>query len=304
MSSRTIRRVAVLKGGLSNEREVSLVTGERCGAALKEEGYEVVEIDAGADLCQRLSDCRPDAVFNALHGRWGEDGCVQGMLEWMKVPYTHSGILASSTAMNKVFARRCFIEAGLPVADGLVVETSSIFESHPMDPPYVVKPTNEGSSVGVIIVQEGANSPVRSSPGDYPSVLVERYVPGRELTVTVMGDHALAVTDIQTDTWYDYRAKYEAGGSHHVLPANLPRSVYDGCMDMALAAHQSLGCRSLSRADFRWDESQGLDGLVLLEINTQPGMTPTSLSPEQAQFRGTSFSQLCRLLVEDASCDR
>lgn len=304
MSSRTLRRVAVLMGGSSVEREVSLVTGQRCSAALREEGYEVVEVDAGSDLSNQLTELKPDAVFNALHGRWGEDGCVQGLLEWLRIPYTHSGVLASAMAMDKAMARRCFTEAGLPVAAGSVVETRTLFHSHPMDPPYVVKPVNEGSSVGVVIVPEGANSAIRSYDEKYPEVLVERYVPGRELTVTVMGETALAVTDIRTSSWYDYEAKYSEGGSRHVIPADLPGDVRDACMDIALAAHLSLGCRTLSRADFRWDESEGIGGLVLLEVNSQPGMTPTSLSPEQAQFRGTSFSALCRLLVEDASCDR
>ena len=304
MSSRTFRRIAVLKGGPSSEREVSLVSGARCSAALKEEGYEVVEVDAGMDVVDRLSEIRPDAVFNGLHGRWGEDGCVQGILEWMQLPYTHSGVLASATAMNKEFARHCFEAAGLPIAEGMVVETVGVLTSHPMEPPYVVKPVNEGSSVGVVLVPEGANSPIQSYDHDYKNVLVERYVPGRELTVTVMAEEPLAVTDIRTDTWYDYRAKYAEGGSYHVVPAELPTAVQSACLDIALAAHKSVGCRTLSRADFRWDEGRGVEGLVLLEINTQPGMTPTSLSPEQAQYRGTSFSGLCRLLAEDASCAR
>ena len=304
MSSRTFRRVAVLMGGLSAEREVSLVTGRGCGAALREVGFEVVEVDAGRNLVDQLSKIKPDAVFNALHGRWGEDGCVQGMLEWMQLPYTHSGVLASATAMDKVAAKRCFVAAGLPVPEGRVVERQAILNAHPMNPPYVVKPPNEGSSVGVVIVRGGANSTIRAYDHDCQELLVEKYVPGRELTVTVMGDSALAVTDIVTDSWYDYRAKYAEGGSRHIIPAELPGEIHDACMDIAVAAHKSLGCRSLSRADFRWDESSGLDGLVLLEINTQPGMTPTSLSPEQAVFRGRSYSELCRFLIEDASCCR
>ncbi len=304
MSSRTFRRVAVLMGGLSAEREVSLVTGQGCSAALREEEFEVVEVDAGRNLVDQLSEIKPDAVFNALHGRWGEDGCVQGMLEWMQLPYTHSGVLASATAMDKVAAKRCFVAAGLPVPEGRVVERQAVLNTHPMNPPYVVKPTNEGSSVGVVIVRGGANSAIHAYDHDCQELLVEKYVPGRELTVTVMGDSALAVTDIVTDSWYDYRAKYAEGGSRHIIPAELPREIHDACMDIAVAAHKSLGCRSLSRADFRWDESSGLDGLVLLEINTQPGMTPTSLSPEQAIFRGKSYSNLCRFLIEDASCCR
>ncbi len=304
MSSRTIRRIAVLKGGLSAERDVSLVSGQRCSAALRDEGYETVEVDAGVNLSEELSKINPDAVFNSLHGRWGEDGCVQGLLEWMQLPYTHSGVLASALAMDKAAARLSFINAGLPVAEGKVVEARSLLNFHPMDPPYVVKPINEGSSVGVVIVPAGVNSTVGSYDQSYREVLVEKYVPGRELTVTVMGTTALAITDIRTSSWYDYKAKYSQGGSRHVIPADLPSSIRDACMDIAQTAHSSLGCRALSRADFRWDETRGLDGLVLLEVNTQPGMTPTSLSPEQAQFRGTSFSAMCRFLIEDASCDR
>lgn len=304
MSSRTSARIAVLKGGRSAEREVSLVSGRECAAALRQEGFDVVEIDAGPDLAARLAGEKPDVVFNALHGRWGEDGCVQGLLEWLALPYTHSGVMASSLAMDKTRAKRIFAAAGLPVARGLIARRDEARSAHPMRPPYVVKPNNEGSSVGVYLVAEGANGPAQLSDDMPEDVLVEEYVAGRELTVTVLGDRALAVTDILAEGWYDYHAKYAPGGSRHVVPADLPEDVTAACLAHALAAHQALGCRGVSRADFRWDESRGLDGLFLLEINTQPGMTPTSLAPEQAAHAGMSFGALVRWMVEDASCSR
>ena len=304
MSSRTAPTVAVLMGGASAEREVSLSTGRECATALRDEGFHAVEIDAGADLCRRLTDLDPACVFNALHGRWGEDGCVQGMLEWLRMPYTHSGVMASALAMDKQRAKAAYRAANLPVADSVLALADEVAARHVMSPPYVVKPNNEGSSVGVHIVPEGANSPPRPDPGMPEVLMVEAYAPGRELTVSVVGDRALTVTDILTEGWYDYRAKYEAGGSRHVVPAELPRDVFEACMDFALRAHSALGCRGVSRTDFRWDESRGLDGLVLLETNTQPGMTPTSLTPEQAEHVGIGFGELCRWMVEDASCDR
>jgi D-alanine-D-alanine ligase len=305
MSSRTFPRVVVLKGGLSAEREVSLVSGRECANALRRAGYEVTEIDAGRDLARALSDAAPDAVFNALHGRWGEDGCVQGILEWLRIPYTHSGVLASALAMDKVRTKEIFRAAGLPVTESLLAGRAEVMARHPMEPPYVVKPSNEGSSVGVYIVHENANGPAQLAP-DAPDVLmVERFIPGREMTTAVMGDRPLAVTDIiAVSGWYDYHAKYAAGGSRHVVPADIPDDVRDACLAHALTAHRAIGCRGLSRTDFRWDESRGLDGLVLLETNTQPGMTPTSLAPEQAAHCGISFEDLCDWLVEDASCAR
>ncbi len=304
MSSRATPAVAVLMGGPSAEREVSLTSGRECAAALRGEGYEVALVDAGPDLCARLTDLRPDAVFNALHGRWGEDGCVQGMLEWLGLPYTHSGVLASALAMDKARAKEVFRAAGLPVVDSVLVPRAQAEAAHVLTPPYVVKPNNEGSSVGVYIVHEAANAPPRLGTGMPETVMVEAFAPGRELTVTVMGDRALSVTDIITEGWYDYDAKYKAGGSRHVVPADIPADVAAACLEMALDAHCALGCRGLSRADFRWDEGRGRDGLVLLEVNTQPGMTPTSLSPEQARVAGIDFGALCRWMVEDAGCNR
>jgi D-alanine-D-alanine ligase len=304
MSSRTSARIAVLKGGRSAEREVSLVSGSACASALRQEGFTVVEIDAGPDLAQRLQAEAPDVVFNALHGRWGEDGCVQGVLEWLGIPYTHSGVLDSALAMDKARAKHVFAQAGQPVADSLLVPREEVRRAHPMPPPFVVKPVNEGSSVGVYLVHRDANGPAQVSD-DMPAVLmVEAFVPGRELTTTVMGDRALAVTDILADGWYDYHAKYAPGGSRHVVPAEIPAEIEAACLDFARRAHEAVGCRGVSRTDFRWDEARGLAGLHLLEINTQPGMTPTSLAPEQAAHCGISFGKLVRWMVEDASCFR
>ena len=304
MSSRTPPKVAVIMGGPSAEREVSLSTGRECAAALREAECNVIEVDAGRDLSDRLTEIAPDVVFNALHGRWGEDGCVQGLLEWLKIPYTHSGVLASALAMDKQKTKAAYVAAGLPVVDSIIAPAAEVKVRHVMEPPYVVKPNNEGSSVGVYLVREAANTPPLLSDDMPEQVMVEQYVAGRELTASVMGDRALTVTDIITEGWYDYHAKYAEGGSRHEVPAQVPQEIFDACMEYAMRAHEVLGCRGLSRTDFRWDESKGLEGLVLLETNTQPGMTPTSLSPEQAQKVGISFPELCRWLVEDASCNR
>ncbi|MFC3615540.1 D-alanine--D-alanine ligase [Lutimaribacter marinistellae] len=303
-SSRTPRKVAVLMGGPSAEREVSLSSGRECATALRGEGYEVVELDAGSDLCARLVQTSPDVVFNALHGRWGEDGCVQGMLEWLRIPYTHSGVLSSALAMDKQRSKEVYRAAGLPVVESVIVDKSEVEARHVLTPPYVVKPNNEGSSVGIYIVHEAANGPPKLGADMPAQVMVEQYVPGRELTTTVVGDRAVSVTDIITDGWYDYAAKYAPGGSRHEIPAKVPEEIFELCLDYALRAHRALGCRGVSRTDFRWDESKGAAGLFLLETNTQPGMTPTSLVPEQAGELGMSFGELCAWMVEDASCDR
>ena len=291
-------------GGPSAEREVSLSTGRECAAALREAGYEVIEVDAGRDLAARLTDAAPDVVFNALHGRWGEDGCVQGLLEWMRIPYTHSGVLASALAMDKQKSKDAYRAAGLPVVESVLAPRDEVRTRHVIAPPYVVKPNNEGSSVGVYLVHEAANAPPALSDDMPEQVMVEAFAPGRELTASVMGDRALTVTDILTEGWYDYDAKYKEGGSRHVVPADLPDEIFQACLEYAVRAHEVLGCRGLSRTDFRWDEARGLDGLILLETNTQPGMTATSLSPEQAQGLGMSFGAFCAWMVEDASCDR
>jgi D-alanine-D-alanine ligase len=296
-------RVAVLMGGLSAEREVSLVSGRECAKALREAGYEVTEVDCGPDLPVRLVEIGPDVCFNALHGRWGEDGCVQGILEWLKIPYTHSGVLASALAMDKARTKEVYAAAGLPVVDSVLASRDAVQAGHVLPPPYVVKPNNEGSSVGVYIVREGSNAP-RLAASMPQTVMVETYAPGRELTTTVMGDRALGVTDIITSGWYDYEAKYAPGGSRHECPANIPAGIEAACLDYALRAHKALGCRGVSRTDFRWDEARGLAGLILLETNTQPGMTPTSLAPEQAAMQGISFPDFCAWMVRDASCNR
>lgn len=304
MSSRATPTVAVLMGGPSAEREVSLSSGHECAGALRDAGYEVTEIDAGPDLVQRLLDLSPDVVFNALHGRWGEDGCVQGILEWLRMPYTHSGVLASALAMDKTRTKAVYAGAGIPVAESRICDKREVAASHVMAPPYVVKPNNEGSSVGIYIVREAANGPPVIAEDMPDQLLVEAYIPGRELTVTAMEDRALCVTEIITDGWYDYHAKYAPGGSRHVLPADIPDQIAEACLGHALAAHKALGCRGVSRTDFRWNDAAGLDGLIALETNTQPGMTPTSLVPEQAAHLGMSFPDLCDWLVKDASCDR
>jgi D-alanine-D-alanine ligase len=304
MSSGARPGVTVIMGGPSAEREVSLSTGRECAAALRAHGYEVSELDAGPDLPARLVEGRPDVVFNALHGTGGEDGRVQGLLEWLAIPYTHSGVLASALAMDKARSKAAFAARGLPVAEHRIVARREAEARHVLVPPYVVKPNAEGSSVDVHIVPKGANAPPMLGEDGPAEVMVEAFVPGRELTTTVMGDRALAVTDILSDGWYDYHAKYAPGGSRHVVPAELPDAVRDACLGAALAAHQALGCRGVTRTDFRWDEARGVDGLVVLELNTQPGMTPTSLTPEQAAACGISFPELCAWMVEDASCDR
>lgn len=307
---RKVKHVAVIMGGWSSEREVSLVSGAGCATALRAEGYRVTEIDAGRDLAEQLLKVRPDVVFNGLHGKWGEDGCVQGLLEIMGLPYTHSGVLASSVAMHKERAKQVFREAGLPLAEGVVVDREEAARGHVMATPYVIKPVNHGSSVGVFIVRKGENRPpaeLSSPTWDLGNeVLVESYVPGRELTCAVMGDRALGVIEIiQNSAFYDYEAKYSAGGSRHILPAPIHPEIYARAQEVALAAHRALGCRGVSRADFRYDDTQGEPGrLILLEVNTQPGMTPTSLVPELAAYEGMSYGALVRWMVEDASCDR
>lgn len=303
-SSRTPKRVAVLMGGPSAEREVSLASGQACATALRGEGFEVIEVDADRDLCVVLDKIAPDAILNCLHGRWGEDGCVQGLLEWQRVPYSHSGVLASALAMDKQRSKEAFVAAGLPIVKSILAPADEVRSHHVMAPPYVVKPNNEGSSVGVYLVHEASNGPPQLSDDMPVEVMVEAFAPGRELTTTVIGNRALTVTDILTDGWYDYDAKYKPGGSRHVVPAEIPPEIFDLCMEYALRAHEALGCRGVSRTDFRWDESRGAEGLILLETNTQPGMTATSLSPEQAQACGMSFGALCAWMVEDASCDR
>ncbi len=301
-------RVAVLMGGWSAEREVSLSSGRDCAQALRRCGFDATEIDVQRNIASVLDDFRPDVAFNALHGKWGEDGNVQGLLETLQIPYTHSGVLASALAMDKQRSKAVFREAGIPLAESKVVDIERAASEHPMPLPYVVKPVAEGSSFGVHILDQNANGPAttildeRAYFGD--KVMVERFIPGKELTCAVMGGVALGVIDIQPASgWYDYHAKYGDGGSVHVLPAEVPSDVYRNVQRFALLAHEALGCRGVSRADFRYDE-RGDGELILLEVNTQPGMTPTSLVPELAEHAGHDFEELVKWMVEDASCNR
>ena len=302
--------VAVLMGGWSPEREVSLVSGKACAEGLREGGHTVIEYDVKRDLRALVDFLRPaagdgpDVVFNALHGKYGEDGCIQGVLEIMKVPYTHSGVLASAIAMDKPMSRHVFTSIGIRVALGKVVERRSLASGDPMPRPYVVKPIDQGSSVGVHIVREGDNlAAVEVAEAQFGErVLVEKFVPGRELTVAIMGDKAVAVTELRPRTrFYDYEAKYTDGVTEHLIPAPIPAEVYEKAKEWALLAHQALGCNGLARADLRWDDSKpGTEGLVVLELNTQPGMTPLSLAPEQAKWAGISWAQLMTWMVEHA----
>ncbi len=310
--NRTQTHVAVLMGGWSTEREVSLDSGEACAKALEGEGYRVTRLDVDRDVALRLTEIRPDVCFNALHGRFGEDGCIQGLLETMGLPYTHSGVLASALAMHKERAKAVLRAASVPVAESVVLSRAEAARAHVMPPPYVIKPPAEGSSVGVFIVREDqAHPPQELTSSEWTlgeEVMVERYVPGRELTCAVMGDEALDVIEIlpaQGLVFYDYDAKYAPGGSEHILPAPLLPNVYQFLQKLSLAAHRALGCRGVSRSDFRYDERpDGKGEVVCLELNTQPGMTATSLVPELAAHAGRSFGELVRWIVEDASCNR
>ena len=297
------RHVALLLGGLSSEREVSLVSGRECGDALERLGAKVSRVDAGRDLAQVLDRLKPDLCFNALHGEWGEDGCVQGVLETLNLPYTHSGVLASALAMDKSKSKAVLAAAGVTVAGGGLFDRLTAAADHVMAPPYVVKPNAEGSSVGVFIVHDGANRPPQelASPswtyGD--QVMIEPYVRGLELAVGVMGGKAMTVTEILPRTgFYDYEAKYSDGGSEHVVPARMPLHAFEKALKLSEMAHAALGCEGVSRADLRYDDVN--DILVLLEVNTQPGMTPTSLVPEQAASQGVTFDQLVLWITEDA----
>jgi len=301
--------VAVLHGGASAEREVSLKSGEACAAALYERGYDARLVDVGRDVGALVKALTPppDVVFNALHGRYGEDGTIQGVLDLLGIKYTHSGRLASALAMDKAMAKKLFAQAGLRTPEGEVLGRDVFLAGDPLPRPYVVKPVDEGSSVGVTIVRAGDNE-LPFTADDWPfgdEVLVERFVPGRELTVTVMGERALAVTEIRTrEGFYDYRNKYTAGGSEHVLPAPIDARAYDAALEMAVTAHRSLGCRGVSRADFRYDDTAGEPGtLYALEVNTQPGMTELSLVPEQAAHVGIGFGELVDWMVQEAACD-
>ncbi len=309
--ARRFNHVAVLMGGLSAEREVSLNSGKACAGALESAGYRVTPIDAGRDLADQLEAIKPEVCFNALHGRWGEDGCVQGLLELLAIPYTHSGVLASALAMHKERAKEVMRASGVPVPGGRVVGVKEAARTHVLPRPYVLKPVSEGSSVGVFIVREDHEHPPQqlNDPGwDLGDLLAEPFIPGRELTCAVMGDRALGVTEIvpaEALGFYNYEAKYAEGGSRHIVPAPISSNVYQLVQKLALTAHKALGCRGVSRADFRFDDTLGGTGeVVCLEVNTQPGMTATSLVPELAQYAGLSFPELVSWIVEDAGLAR
>lgn len=303
------KTVTVLMGGWSPEREVSLSSGRECAKALVDRGYKVRLADVGRDLpaLLRALDPRPDVIFNALHGIGGEDGTVQAVFEMLRIPYTHSGVLASALAMHKPTAKAIFRDAGLPVAEGVVTRPEELAESDPMPAPFVVKPTNQGSSVGVRIVRLNDNSwREEVTAWEFGTeILAERFIPGRELTVAVMGDRALGVCEIiPNGSFYDYTAKYAAGGSDHLVPAPVPAAVYEEALEIGLRAHQALGCRGVSRADLRYDNTPAGGGrLYLLEVNTQPGMTPTSLVPDIARHVGIDFDELVAWMVENAAWD-
>ena len=299
--------IAVLMGGQSAERDVSLMTGNAVKDALLFEGYKTTTIDACSDLPRKIQKDKPDIIFNALHGRWGEDGCVQGFLELLGIPYTHSGVLASAVAMNKPLANRIFSAAGILCPEGNVVKRNNVIAGKTIAPPFVVKPINEGSSVGVIIVFDESDLTPLKSPdwkwGD--EVLIERYIPGRDIQVAVMGGEALGAIEIRPNgRFYDYESKYTAGKAIHIMPAPIHSNAYEEALNMAILAHRSLGCRGVTRADLRYDDSEGEPGkLYILEINTQPGLTPFSLVPEIAADYGMSFNKLICWMVEEARCD-
>ncbi len=299
--------VAVLMGGWANERPVSLMSGAGVADALESRGHRVTRIDMERDVAARLAAARPDVVFNALHGVPGEDGSVQGMLDLMGIPYTHSGMVTSVIAIDKELTKQRLVPAGIPMPEGKVVSSASLFEADPLPRPYVLKPLNEGSSVGVAIVTDQGNygNPIgRDVSGPWQSfdhLLAEPFIKGRELTVAVMGGRALTVTELVPKTgFYDFDAKYTDGMADHICPAQIPKDAFDRMMELALRAHRLLGCKGASRSDFRWDEEMGLDGIFLLETNTQPGMTPLSLVPEQAKHLGIDYAELVERIVEEA----
>lgn len=307
----TGKHVAVLMGGWVNERPVSLSSGNACADALEARGFKVSRVDVDRSIADRLAELKPDVAFNALHGPFGEDGCIQGLLEILNIPYTHSGVMASALAMNKVKAKAVMAAHGVPVTEHLIINRRDVGNEHPMRPPYVIKPINEGSSFGVLIVKEDQSHPPQEltrSDWPYPDTMMcETYIPGRELTCAVMGDEVLGVIDIvpKGHGFYDFEAKYAEGGSVHILPAKISPFIYQEVQKLTLTAHRALGCRGVSRADFRFDERpDGSGRLICLEVNTQPGMTPTSLVPELAAHAGRDFGDLVTWMVEDASCSR
>ncbi len=303
--------VAVLMGGWSNERPVSLMSGEGVAKALEERGHKVTRIDMGRDVAQRLAEAAPDVVFNALHGSPGEDGSIQGMMDLMGLTYTHSGMVTSVIAIDKELTKQALVPHGIPMPGGRIVETREIYERDPLERPYVLKPVNEGSSVGVAIVTKDSNfgNPIsRDAKGpwqEFDRLLAEPYIRGRELTTAVLADKALAVTELKPKGgFYDFESKYTDGMTEHVCPAQIPDEITQACLDLALRAHRLLGCKGCSRTDFRWDDERGLEGLFVLETNTQPGMTPLSLVPEQARHLGISYADLVEQIIAEALADK
>ena len=299
--------VAVLMGGWSAEREVSLMSGNGVADALESRGHRVTRIDMGRDLAAKLAEARPDVVFNALHGTPGEDGTVQGLMDLMGIRYTHSGLVTSVIAIDKELTKQRLVPHGIRMPEGRIVESESLYAADPLPRPYVLKPVNEGSSVGVAIVTDGGNhgNPIgRDSRGpwqEFETLLAEPFIRGRELTTAVLGDEALAVTELVVKSgFYDYESKYTDGLTQHICPAEIPDEIRDACLKMALDAHRLLGCKGCSRSDFRWDDEQGVGGLYLLEVNTQPGMTPLSLVPEQGRYCGLHYADLVERIVAEA----
>jgi D-alanine-D-alanine ligase len=299
--------IAVLMGGWSAERPVSLMSGAGVADALERNGHRVTRIDMGRDVAAKLVEAQPDIVFNALHGSPGEDGTVQGMLDLMGIPYTHSGLATSVIAIDKVLTKQALVPHGIPMPGGRIVKSEDLFAGDPLPRPYVLKPVNEGSSVGVAIVTDTSNhgSPIARDAagpwGEFEELLAEPYIRGRELTTAVLGGRALGVTELKPKNgWYDFDAKYTDGLTEHVCPAQIPDEIAEACKSLALEAHRILGCRGASRSDFRWDDERGVDGLFLLEVNTQPGMTPLSLVPEQGRHVGMDYDTLVQAIVDEA----
>ena len=307
---KNISKVLVLQGGVSEEKEVSVSTAESCIKALKKINLDVDAVSVNSnniqDLAEVIKNQKPDIIFNALHGGIGENGTIQGLFETLKIPYTHSGVLSSATAMDKFISKKIFKSSGLPVIEDLLLAGEEQLDQIPFAPPYVIKPNSGGSSVGIhyIKFEEQIEEVGRIVADQDREYLLEKYIPGRELTVAVLNGRPLTVTDIVTDDWYNYDAKYKSGGSEHIVPADIPREIFDLCINYAFTAHNTLGCRGITRSDFRWNEKNGKEGLYILELNTQPGMTKTSLVPEQAEYVGLDLNYICLELIKDASCNK
>lgn len=297
-------KVAVISGGMSLEREISLAAGDACALAVQELGHDVHKLDASDELPRALARVAPDVVFNALHGRWGEDGCVQGLLEWMRLPYTHSGVLASALAMDKQKTKAAYANASIPSPVSKMFSRDQIMREHVLERPYIVKPHNEGSSLGGYYLVDVDAPPAPITETDRDTFMAEVFIPGRELTATVLGDKAIGVSEFDIGKWYDFESKYTLSATNRILPADVPTEIYDRCLDLTERAHKVLGCRGISRTDFRWNEDLGIDGIFALETNTQPGLRPNSNAGEQAAHAGYSFVELCEFLLNDASLDR